>query len=173
MTRYFSIVVCTAVLGNSRGPKGFDRVKPLPYADPKRRHAVVYAQNFEISDSPKPYDDNLTMPYEAYEFMEIADRVYNEMIRLYSRATVDGWKIFYWNIERDRPQGFNQQVRREIERSGWTGPIAYYKNSAEARRDKRDKSHANEKVLDLSKDGYDEAYGQKMSNYLLQDWGIL
>lgn len=51
VTSTYAMVIAEMVIGNSEGPKGYERFKPLPYSDSKQRHVIVYAKIFNDDEA--------------------------------------------------------------------------------------------------------------------------
>ena len=43
----YAILIFERVIGKSKGPKGYDRFKPIPYRDASQEHYILYAMTFE------------------------------------------------------------------------------------------------------------------------------
>ena len=145
MAEDFVILVAEKVSGKSKGPNGYSRFKPVPYAQAGNVHLILYAMVYSVT-----HEGVLSV---SKQITQEFNRIQNEMDSILAvmptgGTYVQGYMIVLWDLNK------MAATRRII--NNWSGIIVKKGGS-----------------VDLKLDNGPTMFNVDLSNKVLEDWGVI
>jgi len=144
MAEDFVILVAEKVSGKSKGPNGYSRFKPVPYAQAGNVHLILYAMVYSVT-----HEGVLSV---SKQITQEFNRIQNEMNSILAVMTtggtyVQGYMIVLWDLN---------EMATGVAKSNWSGIIV--KKGG---------------YVDLKLDNGPTMFNVDLSNKVLEDWGVI